>query len=137
MESLYSILTVFLVLDCESLAAQSKRLIRKVGRQFLGAFVIGMWIPVAMFSSSPMNCISLLEFEYFEVIYLGSVGSVCLNSNWFEISFFLDFSLSISRVKRGHWSHCGNFMLFSFALLSRPLGIPLILVIMPLHSAKG
>jgi hypothetical protein len=85
LESLYSILTVFLVLDCESLAAQSKRLIRKVGRQFLGAFVIGMWIPVAMFSSSPMNCISLLEFEYFEVIYLGSVGSCWFGLFEFEL----------------------------------------------------
>eukprot|EP00434_Breviolum_minutum_P020880 symbB.v1.2.018418.t1/scaffold1470.1/size116919/1 len=57
-QGLYGVVTVYLVLSCDSLPMFCKRLLRKVSRQFLVPLFAGLWMPTLFFTSSPMNCIN-------------------------------------------------------------------------------
>jgi len=56
-EGIFSVVAVYLVLQCDSFVMFTKRLIRKVGRQSLVFFFRGMWMAFLLFASTPVNCI--------------------------------------------------------------------------------
>eukprot|EP00435_Cladocopium_sp_Y103_P006364 s1957_g2.t1 len=64
LQGLYSIITIYLVLSCDSLAMLGKRLLRKVGRQFLVTLFASIWMPWMFYASSPMNCIRKNSLNY-------------------------------------------------------------------------
>lgn len=57
LEGLYVMITLFLVLQCNSWKMFCQRLVRKVGRQLVVMYFIASTLPLLLYTSSPMNCL--------------------------------------------------------------------------------
>ena len=59
LQGLFVINTIFLVLQCQGWTMFCKRLLRKVGRQLVVLYSIGVFAPMILYTSSPINCINV------------------------------------------------------------------------------
>lgn len=62
-EGLYVMISLFLVLQCNSWQMLCQRFLRKVGRQLVLTYFVACILPPLVYTDSPMNCLKKPEYD--------------------------------------------------------------------------